>query len=70
MKKVTQTLCHSKESPQLMEDVKALLDFLKINYDEKEVTDQEIQKREILYLNFIALYKSQNLIYSGISHPV
>jgi hypothetical protein len=35
-----------KGSPQLVEDVKALLDSLKINYEEKEVSDQEISKQE------------------------
>src|SRR5660397_35992 len=35
-----------KGSPQLLEEVKALLDSLKINYDEKEVSDQELQKQE------------------------
>lgn len=35
-----------KGSQQLVEDVKALLDSLKVNYEEKEVSDQEIQKQE------------------------
>ena len=35
-----------KGSPQLLEDVKALLDSLKINYEEKEVSYQEIQEQE------------------------
>ena len=35
-----------KGSPQLVEDVKALLDSLNINYEEKEVSDQELQKQE------------------------
>src|SRR5659263_657299 len=35
-----------KGSPQLLEDVKALLDSLKINYEQKEVSDQELQKQE------------------------
>jgi len=35
-----------KGSPQLLEDVKALLDSLKINYEEKDVSDQELQKQE------------------------
>jgi hypothetical protein len=35
-----------KGSQQLLEDVKTLLDSLKINYEEKEISDQEIQKQE------------------------
>jgi hypothetical protein len=35
-----------KGSQQLLDDVKALLDSLKINYEEKEVSDQELQKQE------------------------
>jgi len=35
-----------KGCQQLVEDVKALLDSLKIKYEEKEVSDQEIQKQE------------------------
>jgi hypothetical protein len=35
-----------KGSQQLLEDVKALLDSLKIKYDEKEVSDQKLQKQE------------------------
>jgi len=36
-----------KGSPQLVEDVKALLDSLKINYEEKEVSEQKIQEQEL-----------------------
>jgi hypothetical protein len=36
-----------KGSQQLVEDVKALLASLKINYEEKEVSDQEIQEQEL-----------------------
>jgi hypothetical protein len=35
-----------KGSPQLLADVKALLDSLKINYEEREVSDQELQAQE------------------------
>jgi hypothetical protein len=35
-----------KGSQQLLDDVKALLNSLKINYEEKEVTDQELQAQE------------------------
>ena len=35
-----------KGSQELLKDVKALLDNLKINYEEKEVSDQEIQEQE------------------------
>ncbi len=35
-----------KGSQQLLEDVKALLDSLKIKYEEKEVSEQEIPKHE------------------------
>jgi len=36
-----------KGSQQLLEDVKALLDSLKIKYEEKEVSKQEISKQEL-----------------------
>ena len=35
-----------KGSPQLLADVKALLDSLKINYEQKEVSDLELQQQE------------------------
>jgi len=35
-----------KGCPQLLADVKALLDSLKINYEQKEVSDQELQQQE------------------------
>lgn len=36
-----------KGSQQLVEDIKALLDSLKIKYEEKEVSEQEIPKQEL-----------------------
>ncbi len=35
-----------KGSQQLVDDVKALLDSLRINYEEKEISEQEISKQE------------------------